>query len=171
MKTANEILAPILGKIHLSVFDPKELVSAAIELISNNIENESILILAGLDQNPKSEDGELKFYYFDLGLKELGIDYLDTKPIGYFERAHYIINAVLKDYIKPRSGLNLLAGLCRESQYDEQLLPFFTLDDEIDLYIHENQTLFRKHSEFKNLDDLIRSELKKFQHKFEKNHT
>jgi len=162
MRAANEILAPLLQKIHLDIFDHNELVGIAIELISNKIENENILILASLDQNPKSEDGDLKFHYFDLALKDLGIDYLDNKPEGYSEKTLYVINAVLKGHLNPRTGLKLLVQICIESEYDEQFIPFYSLNDEIELYIDEKQNLFRKVKNFENIDELIISELQKF---------
>ena len=66
-----------------------------------------------------------------------------------------------KGYISAISTLGYLVDLCIEHNYDNRVLPYYSLSDRIDLYIFENNKIFKSQTGSYSLEEYIRLEINK----------
>jgi len=71
----------------------------------------------------------------------------------------YLINSMNKGYQSAQSTLRDLVDLCVDHNYDDSLLPYYSLSDRIDLYIFENSRIFKNQTGAKTLEEFIRREI------------
>lgn len=134
-------LESISEQIHLPEYKASNLINWAIDNIQTGIESESMIILAGLSYDSNREN---ILGYFNSTLMETSL----TLPVKDFEtemgKMKYFIIAMNKKYLSAKSTLMHLKQICYDFNYSENSLPFYILDDKIDLLLFENNRIFRK---------------------------
>jgi len=105
-----------------SNFNYDLVVDWAIELLENNIETESILILASFSKPVNSHEITK---YLDNALKELGLPTFSGNE-AIFGQVRYRLTQILNNN-KVRDQLTYLFNLTLESDYNDELMPFYLI--------------------------------------------
>ena len=95
----------------------------ATQLLGTTFETESVLIVASFASKPVRNEIQS---HVSAALRELGVEEF-TSDEGIKQRANYYVSKVLMD-LDVRSSLEALSALCRETNYDVELMPFYLID-------------------------------------------
>ena len=146
----------LLGQRLLGTFDSKEYVDWAVKLLSSGQETESLVILAGMD-NDSTEDREK---YFWKAVSELKIDANKTDYELIDNYALKLADQVINKQVTPRVGLSTMLEIVRRTDYDQKYIQFYEIDEDIDYVFYSGTPLFNQGLTKDNIDDYIIKEFK-----------
>jgi TRAP-type uncharacterized transport system, periplasmic component len=142
----------------LTFFDSKKFVDWAMILLQNGYESESLVILAGLD-NDTTEEREK---YFWQSIDELQLDIIkdDFELISNY--AIYIAKAVMDNQLNPISGLEVMQSIVQGSGYSKRFIPFYEIEEDLDYLKYDNMTIFNSGLTLENVENVIKKEFELF---------
>lgn len=156
MAYIDELTLHLFGEKFFSEFDSKEYVNWAIQLLIHGYENESLSILASLDNSPTWEREK----YFYKSLKELNISEppfdFSFADIFMKDLAHKVINKL----INLLRGLRLAYGVVLKTDYDKRFIQFYYLDEDIQTLEFDNKPFYSVSLNQNNIDSFIINEFK-----------
>lgn len=148
----------LLAQRLLTYFDSKKFVDWAMILLQNGYESESLIILAGLD----NDTTEVREKYFWQTITELQLDINATDFELIENYAIYIAKSVIDNQLNPFSGLTVMQDIVRESDYSKRFIQFFDLDEDIDYLKYDNRTIFNPGLTLENTESFIKKEFELF---------
>lgn len=159
----------ILAQRLFSYFDSKKLIDWAIMMMENGYDSESLIILAGLD-NESTEERE---QYFWQTIDELNLDVNKSDFDLIDNYAEYVAESVVNKKIAPKDGLSIMQEIVRSTDYSSKYVQFYELDEDLDYLKYDNRTIFNSGLTLKNADSFITREFELFldteKHKIDKN--
>jgi RNase P subunit RPR2 len=148
----------ILGQRLLSKFDSKSYVDWAIKLMANGYESDSLLILAGLD-NDSTEDRE-KYFFASLDELEIKNEKSELELIdGYVIE---LARQVVRHKFEPRKALSIMLDVISRTDYLDKYLHFYDIDEDIYFVTNRDSPLINQELNKDNIDDFIINEFKIF---------
>ena len=119
MKINTEEILNLIARYENKVIDEKELSDFAIELVENDIESESLILLAGMTPSEYTEASEL----LKKVISELGFSWPSDKVIS-LAYAKIIAQQILDDEIQPNLGCAKIGEINHHLDWPEELSDF-----------------------------------------------
>ena len=157
-KFGKEETYKILAQRLFSYFDSHKLVDWAVMMMENGYDSESLIILAGLD----NESTEIREQYFWQTIDELKLNVNKTELDIIDNYALYIAESVVNRKIKPKDGLSIMQEIVRSTDYSSKYIQFYELDEDLDYLQYDNRTIFNSGLSLKNADSFIIREFELF---------
>lgn len=148
----------LLSQRLFSYFDSKKLVDWALMMMENGCDSNSLIILAGLD----NDSTEVREQYFWQTIDELKLDVnkSDFDLIDHY--AIYIGESVVNKKIAPKDGLSIMQEIVRTTYYSSKYIQFYELDEDLDYLKYDNRTIFNSELSLENADKFIIKEFELF---------
>lgn len=148
----------LLAQRLFSYFDSKKLVDWAVMMIENGFDSDSLIILAGLD-NDLTEVRE-KYFWQTIDELKLDVNKSDFDLIDHY--AIYIAESVVNKKIAPKDGLSIIQEIVRTTNYSTKYIQFYELDEDLDYLKYDNRTIFNSGLSLGNADKFIIDEFELF---------
>jgi hypothetical protein len=157
-----EELNKVLAQKIFYTFDSKILVDWAVMMMQNGLESESLIILAGLD-NESTEERE---QYFLRAIEELKLDNSKSENdlLDYY--ATYVAESVINKKIKPLDGLTLMLNIVLATDYSDKYIQFYYINEDLDYLQNYQPAIFSSGLSLENKENYI---LKEFELLLESN--
>ncbi len=155
---AEEEANKILTQRILSYFDSRKLIDWAVMLMCKGLNSESLIILAGLD-NETTEEREK---YFWQTIEELGLDVKRTDFELIESYAIYVAESVVNKKITPKEGLELMQDVVRETNYSKRYIQFYEIEEDLEYLNYDNHTISNSELTLNNADSFITREFELF---------
>lgn len=147
-----------LAQSLLSNADSSHLVDWAFKLLEKGYESESLLILAGLNNDTTQEREK----YFWKSIEELKID-IKKPDLELIENyAIYIATEVCEERICPQDGLTRMQDVIKKTEYDSKYMQFYDLAEDIDYLDCCGETIFNIGLTQENKNQFIKAEFELF---------
>ena len=153
-----EELNKVLAQKIFYTFDSKILVDWAVMMMQNGLESESLIILAGLD-NESTEERE---QYFLRAIEELKLDNSKSENdlLDYY--ATYVAESVINKKIKPLDGLTLMLNIVLATDYSDKYIQFYYINEDLDYLQNYQQTIFSSGLSLDNAESYLLKEFELF---------
>jgi hypothetical protein len=152
----------VLGKRALQLDSAEEWIDWALEMMTNGIESDHLIILAGT--SPTINRFQLD-EIVNAALKELSLN--KTGPEENINGYIYFLIAEATDNNLPyKNALRELRNLCMKNDYDPKLMPFYLLS-----FAYEDLEEFKVQfywdgADRENIDSIIKSEFQRWQNEY-----
>jgi hypothetical protein len=157
-----EELNKVLAQRIFYTFDSKILVEWAVMMMQNGLESESLIILAGLD-NESTEEREK---YFFKTIQEFQLDNSKSENDLLDLYASYVAESVISNKIKPLDGLTIMHNIALATDYSDKYIPFYFINEDLDYLQNYEPTIFSSGLSLDNSESYI---LKEFELLLESN--
>ncbi len=136
----------------------------ALEMMDAGYESEHLFILAGM---PLSSNRFELDVIINKTLKELSLDKSSHKEIinSYI---YYLASEALEGKLPTATVLDKLRDLCRDKNYDEQLLPFYLLAFAREDLKEQGVQFYWEGADQSNIDFIIREKLSELKNHYQK---
>jgi hypothetical protein len=148
----------LLAQRLFSYFDSKKLVDWAVMMMEKGCDSDSLIILAGLD----NDSTEVRERYFWQTIDELKLDVnkSDFDLIDHY--AIYIAESVVNKMTPPKVGLSIMQEILRTTDYATKYILFCELDEDLDCLKYDSRTIFNSGLSHENADKFIIKEFDLF---------
>jgi len=136
----------------LGFFDSKEYVDWAVRLLISGYESESLLILAGMD-NDSTEERER---YFNQAIEELQINTTKSRyELINNYGVQYLAELVVNGEINPRVGLSAMFEIIKDTGYNRKYDSFLHIGHDIGFLLSGAEPLFSQGLTKENINEYI----------------
>ena len=158
MINLQEVTVYLISKQLFSHIDSIEYVKWAVLVLENGYDNESLRILAGLDNS----DTEERLKYFQKSLDELSIQITTDKNELLNNFTKLLAKKVIEGSEKPSEGLRIMVDIVSASNYSSKFIQFMDLNEDIDYVNYSGSPLFNATLRRDNIDEIIINEFRLF---------
>jgi hypothetical protein len=146
-----EELNKVLAQKIFYTFDSKILVDWSVMMMKNGLESESLIILAGLD-NESTEERE---QYFLSAIEELKLDNSKSENdlLDYY--ATHVAESVINKKIKPLDGLTLMFNIVLATDYSDKYVQFYYINEDLDYLQNYQPAIFSSGLSLENKESYI----------------
>jgi len=134
------------------------LVDWAVRLLVSGHESESLIILAGLD-NESTEERE-KYFWKSIAELDIKITMTDSELVEYY--VIKVADDVVKGNRKASSGLDIMRDVLAWSGYDSKYFQFYELEEDVDYLENYGGVIFISGLDKSNKDQFIKDEFELF---------
>lgn len=156
--TLEELTFEIIAKRSLTLFDSKDLVHWAVNVLKLGYESEHLCILAGLDYDTT----EAREYYFLKSVQDLNLSIEKKKDELLEQYAFLIANKAIRKEISTDHALREMLKIVSASEYDNRYTVFYEIEEDLSYLHYENSVVFNSGLTLQNHSDFILEELKIF---------
>jgi hypothetical protein len=128
------------------------------EMLVQNHDSTSLRILAGLNRRDSIFEAQ---DYFLRAMKELNLE--EPEPdAAVREYARETAKQIIDGQIEPQQGVRALYQICVATEYPEELMIWYELDDALDCLIASGYPYTYETATLENFDSIVKEEAKKF---------